>query len=81
VFVERTYSDAHELAALEVAVNHTQTLDRLAAPPVSEYCKANVCVAPEPELGEIELAEAVGATIVVTSFALAPTDPPPVTLT
>jgi hypothetical protein len=81
VFDEWTYSTAHEWVALEVAVNHTQTEDRLAAPPVSEYCKANVCVAPEPELGETEPAEAVVGVTVVTSIALAPTDPPPVTLT
>jgi hypothetical protein len=59
VFAKRTYSNAHELVPLEVAVNHTHTEDRAVAPPVSEYCNVKVWLKPEPVPGKTETADGV----------------------
>src|SRR5438105_3739490 len=59
VFDEGIYCTTHEFAWLPVAVNHAQTEDRLAAPAVSEYCKAKVCAAPDPEEGVTPTADGV----------------------
>jgi hypothetical protein len=59
VFVERTYSNAHEFVPLEFAVNHTPTQDRLVAPPVSEYCNVKGWLEPVPVLGVTETVDGV----------------------
>ena len=74
----------HELAELllKLALNQTHNVDRLVAPPVSEYCNANIWLVPDPEFGVTESAvtPAVAVMIEVGSLTLALTDPPPVTL-
>ena len=59
----------HEFAAPDavVALNQTDAVDRSVAPALSEYCSANVCLAPVPQVGTTESAVMIGAAANVLS--------------